>query len=133
MPFILILATLSVPVYAQESKLDAASKDALLQTQALLMDKDQRDKAIKKDPKAVEVDNRIQQLTGGNPETNQKVYAIAAEIMGMIAEDAKGDSTKMQESLVHYMRDPAGFFNKLTPEQREKIRKLAEELRPRKN
>lgn len=119
----------SIAFAQTSSQQDKATQEALGQTQQLLRDKQQREKALQQNPQAMEQHKRVQQLTGSEKNTDA-VYDISADIMDNLVKDANGDPQKMQELMQQAQKDPAAFYNKLTPEQKARIKALSEQISP---
>lgn len=132
-PITLILAgicLISIHGFGQEmgdpnSSLDSSSSKALSQTQNLLTDPSARAKAIKGDGQAESADSYVNNLTGGNAQTNNDVYDLASEVFANVVKDAHGDPKKMQAEMEEFQRDPAAFAAKWTPEERAKLKALS--------
>lgn len=104
--------------------LDNASKEALDKTSTTLRDPKERAKAVNENDKTKAADKQLQRVTG-NPANTQKAYEISADIMETMVQQTGGDASKMQQMLEQAQKDPEGFYNKLTPEQRKQIQELA--------
>ena len=135
-----IMAGSSLPSYAGDpaltraldpssGALDPSSATALQQTQQLLRDPAKRNAAIQADPNAKAVDQNVRAFTG-NAENTDELYGISADVMKELTGGANGDPAKMSELLQKAQADPAAFENSLSPEVREKIRRLAEQIAP---
>jgi hypothetical protein len=120
----LILALGATPVLAEDDGLDPHSKDALEKTQALLNVPVERAKAIQENENTKKADDSVKRL-GLNKEGNDEVYKLSGQILETIVKDSKGDAAAMAIKAQELMKDPESFEKILTPEQREKIRKLA--------
>lgn len=104
--------------------LDGADQEATTKTQELLKSKDARQKTIEKSEDAKKANAHLQGLTGGDEKLSQEIYELSAEIMPTLVEKSGGDSKKMLE----LMKNPEAFANSWTPEQKEKLKRLAEKL-----
>jgi len=108
---------------------DTATAKALQQTQALLTNPAERQKAVKTTPDAKRVDDAVNEMAGGKPVSND-VYSLAADVFANMVKQSNGDPVKMQEALEKFQKDPASFANGWTPEQKKKLRDLAGKLTP---
>src|SRR5665213_1196105 len=123
--FLLILAAAN-PALAQE--LDKDQVTALNQTKDLLKDPVERQKAINLDPKAKDIDNKVNALagTGANKEA---IYDVASQLMDKIAADAHGDPEKMQELMSEAAKNPEAFRNKyFSEDQKNQVRGIANKI-----
>jgi hypothetical protein len=120
MRIILAFLFLASTAYA----LDPASQEAKDKTSELLRDPKQREQAVKENGKTKAADAQMKHVMG-NEQNTQKAYEISADIMDKMVEQTGGDSSKMQEILEQAQKDPEGFYNKLTPEQKKQIEELA--------
>jgi hypothetical protein len=115
-------------VTVAHAELDKQDEQALKETQQLMTNKEERTKAIQKDPKAQTADANLKALMGGNANATEEVYALAADVFANVMKEANGDVGKMQEMMAKFMRDPAAFANSWTPEQKAKLKLLAEKI-----
>ena len=109
--------------FAEDDLDEAAQLEALQGSQAILTDPAQR-AAAAKDPEAAKAMKMLEGLAG-NAQTAQKMYELAAELMGTLVRETNGDPGKMLLLLESGRANPAGFGEKLTPEQRKKLSELA--------
>ncbi len=118
----LLLILIHVSAHAD---LNEIQKQGLKETESLLQNKAKRDAAVAKDPKAKDMDEKVDALTGGG--TNKEdIYAIAAELMDKIAIKANGDPEKMQMMMLKAQQNPKAFYDEFFDEgQKEKARSLA--------
>jgi hypothetical protein len=123
--FLVLLFALASPAGAEEG-LDAASMEALQKTQNLLNDREARDKAVAKDAKARDADQRAAQAAG-SAENKERMYQLASDLMPGIASETGGDPEKMQKLVESLQRDPASLEQHLTTQQRLEIKRIAEE------
>jgi hypothetical protein len=116
-----------------EQELDPYSKDALTKTQDLLNSQVKRQEFIDKDQKAKAADDFVKQNVSSNPQINNEIYGLAADVFEKIAKDANGDATKMKEALDNYLRNPAAFAEKWTSEQKSKLNSISNKVPPQQN
>jgi hypothetical protein len=109
-------------------QLDEHDQKALKETQELLTDKANRQESLKNNAKGTDADAGVRSLLGGDAAMTEEVYALAADVFANVVKDAGGDVTKMQEMMAKFHRNPAAFADSWTPEQKAKLRKLAEKL-----
>lgn len=117
---------------AQQQKWDQHSEQALKETQDLLKNQEQRDKAVQSDPNAKATHSEVEKLSGSSQNTNA-IYGLSAEIFESIARQSNGDPQVMQKLLQEAARNPEAFANSLTPAQREKLRGVAAGIEKKQN
>lgn len=122
---ILVLSLfISTPVWAD---LDKASTEALDKTKHLLVNPQEREKALQADPKGREADQKLKALVGS--EKSEDVYKMASEIFDRLTKEAGGDPQKMQKLLEEAQKNPQSFYHKmLTDAERAKVRGLATDV-----
>lgn len=121
--FISAVFTLSISVLAEE--LDAVNTEALNKTIELLNSSSQRQTVTDTSPEAAKADNMAKELMG-SPQNVDKLYNAAGEIFRKLAQDNNGEVAKMVEALQNAQGNPEAFYQSMTPEQKEMIRKLGE-------
>ncbi|MGE4131492.1 MAG: hypothetical protein AB7F86_07620 [Bdellovibrionales bacterium] len=126
MKIVLILLTLiHVSAWAQ---MDEHQTKALQQTQDLLKSPEEREKFLKEDQKAREVDNKVNALVGGSGQ-KEAIYGVAADIMAKITAETNGDTAKMQKLLEEAQSNPEAFYQKyFDASQKSKVRDIATEI-----
>ena len=102
------------------AEVDSASKEALTKTIELLQDRKNRNAAISKDRRAIEVDQRVHALAGSK-ENADELYSISGAVLEELVLRTGGDSKKMLEIVEMAKKDPAAFADSLSPEVRKKI------------
>lgn len=123
-----LVLKLSTPSAVVAQDLGEAEQQGLKQTQELLRDKSQRDAFIKKDAAAKKADDVLNQLGGGNEQFNAEAYQLASEVFEVLAKESGGDPAKMNKAVQEYLRDPAAFAKKFSPEQKAKLKQLGEKV-----
>lgn len=111
-----------------KADMDSADQEALKQTQELLKNKTQRDQAIKDSPAAQQAADFVQQLTGGDQQMSEDIFALAAEVFSIVVQESKGDVNKMNLLLENFKKNPAQFAEKWSPEQKSRLKSLADKL-----
>lgn len=127
-----ILCSLSSLPIAYAQHLDSASQEALQKTQELLKDPAARRQAIKGDPKGQSADKMVDQISGGGT-AKEDVYGLASDVFAELVKETGGDAKKMEDLLAQFARNPAAFTERWTPEQRARLKALAEKLNPHNN
>lgn len=127
---VLIFALMTPIVFAQNQQTDQATQNALEQTQQMLNNPAFRDKAVKENSETRKAHDSVNKLTGGNQNLNNQVYGLSSNIFGDLVRQAGGDEAKLLQLMQEAQKNPDAFANKLTPAQREEIRKLASEIAP---
>jgi hypothetical protein len=124
----LVLVFLFLAVFPLPAEtLDPAAADALQKTQALLLDPQARKNIMLNDPKAASMDAQVKSLAGSDQNT-QAIYALAASILGNLANSASGDPEKMMELIQKAQKDPAAFAKGLTKEQKDDLSSIASKI-----
>lgn len=108
---------------------DAATEQALRQTQQGLTDPSERAKLLKADPRAQANDEKVKAALGGQSES---AYQLSSQLMETIVQKTGGDPAKMQALINQMLRDPHSIEQHLTPAQREQIRKMASDIEAQK-
>jgi hypothetical protein len=106
---------------------NAAYEDSINKTQELLRDSAQRKKAVMETSDAQKADFQVQHLAPDS-KTQNAYYDLAADIMGNYK--STHDENGMKQSVQDGLRNPAEFFENLTPEQKKKIEELAGKVNP---
>jgi hypothetical protein len=107
--------------------LDPTSQDALNQTLQILLDPDARAAELARNPQGATVDQQVRALTGSDALT-QEFYAVAAQVLGELAQNSGGDAQKMLQAVERAKSDPAGFAAMLSPATQQRLRDLAVKL-----
>lgn len=108
--------------------LDADTMKALQETQDVL-----RNPALRamqpemKGPAGAALQGQLDAL-GGTSADQEKIYQMAAEILGDLAKQANGDPAQMEKILEQAKKNPEAFANSLTPQQQQQIKDLAKKL-----
>lgn len=94
----------------------------------MLRSKNEREKAIKGDKQAEDVDAKVKALSGS--EKNQEdIYGLSADLMEKLAAEAKDDPEKMQMILQEAQANPQKFYEKyFSAEQKAKLRGIAQDI-----
>lgn len=103
-------------------------QDALKKTQELMENPELRKQNAERDPKAKHADDMVNAMTGGNEALNNEIYALASKVFASIAAQAKGDPKAMEELLLKFQRDPAGFAGTWSPEERARLKEIAGQM-----
>lgn len=114
----------SLSVYGQ---VDDSDQQAVKQTQDFLKNKKERDEYKAKSKSAHQADDQLSAL-GFTEEESQAVYELSAEVFSGVAGEGGASPEKMLRILAEYQRNPASFASKWTPEQKAKLKALAEKL-----
>ena len=123
---LLCLSLIHLSAFAGD--LDAHSKKGLEDTQKMLRSKSERQKAIKGDKQAEDVDAKVNALAGSE-KNKEEIYDISAGVMEKVAAEAKGDPEKMQILLQEAQANPQKFFEKyFSEEQRARVRGIAQDI-----
>lgn len=122
-----ILAVSMVAFPASAEELDLASQEAALRTRQMLENPELREQAVSKSAEAAFMHRQAESL-GGSPENTEEIYGLASDIFAELVKQSGGEPLKMMELLEKAKKDPKAFADKLTPEQRERLSRLANKI-----
>lgn len=126
MKAILLIAVglISLTCYSQES-------DPLAETQALLKNKEEREKIIKNDKKAQSADAFATTAVGGNQNDKEELYGISAEALEHIIKTNGDDPTKLNALMLKALQNPEEFKKSLPKSLQERIETTATKVEGR--
>jgi outer membrane lipoprotein-sorting protein len=124
--YFLLFFTVLIPLAPAETA-DPVTASALQETQSQLKDPKARQTLMDQVPDGASVDGQVKALAG-SPENTDAIYALAASVLGKVAEDAKNDPQKMQELLKKASDDPASFAKGLNKKQQDQLREIAAKI-----
>lgn len=124
MLWLLFITILLVTPVARSEDLDASTLDAIAKSQQVLTDPALRRKAAAQFKGGTRATENVRAIAG-NPQNEEEIYALAAEIFGTLAKNAKGEPDKMMEILQKGLSDPAAFGNSLSPAQKQKLHEIS--------
>jgi len=116
---------LAIPITVFADGLSSVDTEALNKTIELLNSPEQRNQFIGENEEAQKTDRMVKDLMGDGLNTTQ-MYHVAGEIFRKLAQDNNGDADKLIESLEQAKRNPEGFYQNMTAEQKEMIRQLGD-------
>lgn len=124
--FIILVALnfLSVNAHAELDKYD---QEALQKTQEFLRSKSQREANLKTNKDAQPYVQKMNEM-GMNAAQQDQTFNITADVFGELIKANNGDPAALQKMLLNAQKDPQGFFNSLSPEQKSKIQNLGKEM-----
>lgn len=108
---------------------DAATEQALRQTQRGLTNPAERASLLKADPAAQAHDAKVKTMLGSGSEG---AYQLSSQLMETLVQKTGGDPVKMQEIVNQMMKDPKTIEQYLTPAQRDQIRRMAGDIESQK-
>jgi len=123
---LLFISAISLSALAQTEAPDNDA-EALRKTQEVLRNQAERHKVLKS-PDAVNSAARVNELSGGDPEIEQGIWELAADLMPLLHEASGGDPAKMKQILEEARLNPQGFMNRFPSSQRSKLSELASKL-----
>lgn len=112
---------------ARAGDTDAASAGALLQTQQLLQNSDQRDKAVSENPMAQTVDGQVKALAG-NPQVTDEIYKLSGQILEDLVKETGGDPVKMMQIMSQAQSDPKALSGHLNDKDKAALRDIASQI-----
>lgn len=122
--FILASFIFSSSLHANNSK-DQDRKEAYKATQEMMKDKEQRAEVIEKSPNAKKSDQFVDKVVQGDEKKKDEMYNLSADILGNYSTK---DPAEMEKILSAATKDPKGFFNSLTPEQKKAVQEMAKSI-----
>jgi hypothetical protein len=109
-------------------EMDPASQEALVKTQQVLTNPEDRQNAFQGNESMQGVDRDVSALSG-NDKNKNAIYDVASKIFADIANQANGDSIKMQELIEAAQKNPEAFLNNTVSEQNKAmIRQISEDI-----
>ncbi|MFN8792489.1 MAG: hypothetical protein ACK5Y2_13625 [Bdellovibrionales bacterium] len=125
--FSLLSMSLSSTNTFAQSEAPKSDADALRKTQEVLRNQEERHKALNS-PEAVNSAARVNELAGGDPEIEQGIWELAADLMPLLHEASGGDPDKMKQILNEARLNPNSFINRFPSSQRSRLSELASKL-----
>ena len=126
MKTILLILSISLMSLAQ-NPLDEHTQFGVTETQKVLIEPEKRKETFG-DPNAAKANQDLQKLTGGDVVIDQEIWELAADLMPMLAGEGDGDPTAMLKFLDDMKRNPASMAGKFSPEQRAKLKAIADKI-----
>lgn len=111
-----------------ENQDDAELTGAIQETQRLMENKSERQKVILKDSKAKAADDQVKAVSAGDAQTEDEIYAIAGELLPYIQKLSNNDLNQMAKLVEEAQKDPKKFAEHWPPEQRAKLKAIAEKI-----
>ena len=112
-------ALVSRPVLADEE-----TRAAVKEVQTQMRDPKFRDEKNNDSQEAKAVIKKIKEVAGSEA-NEQEIYNLAAEVLGNMQDLSPDQMTKL---LQEAQSNPEAFANKMTPEQKRKLKEIAEKL-----
>jgi hypothetical protein len=125
--FLTLVVFGAMSAFGEKAQLSQDDQKALQETQDLLRDQKQRDEYIKSSPDAQKTMDQVKTL-GGSQQNMDAMFNISADIFQSLVNEAGGDPVKLQMLLAEAQKNPEKFFNKLSAQQKENIRKVAGDI-----
>ncbi|NJL24668.1 MAG: hypothetical protein HC902_05530 [Calothrix sp. SM1_5_4] len=127
-----LLGLILIQFHIAATELDPHAKQGLHDTKKLLKTPAERDEYLKKNPRAKEVDQKIDALTGSD-KSKEEIYGLASELMEKITLEANGNPERMQMLLIEAQKNPEAFFRKYFNDgQKRRVRGIADDIEKRK-
>ncbi len=125
---LILISAASLLPFLAFGQVDKAAKKATEQTQDLLKNREDREKASKNDPKAQKAIQDVKNITGGDKQSEEDIFGLASDLMPKLVEESNGDPEKMMKILEEAQKDPEKFAKRWSPEQRKKLKEISEKL-----
>lgn len=113
-------------VYADN--LGSMDQEAMGKTIDLLNNPQQRNEAINKSPGAQKADGLVKELVGLGA-SEEQIYKIASQIFESLVLENKGDAESMKKKMESAQKNPEGFYNSLSSDQKAKIAEIIKTIR----
>ncbi len=123
--FVLHMALTDVLV-PQPAFADEDYPAAIKQTQDMMKNKAEREKAIRGDKKSEEADAFAGKAAGGDPNKKEEIYDISSEVFAALMKSNNNDSAKVQDQLQQALKNPEAFANSLPADLRARIKAVSE-------
>jgi hypothetical protein len=127
MKWLVFFFVLFIAAHTYGADLDAASSEALGNTEDLLKDRKAREKAASENSDTKKAHDLVKQ-TAGDEKNVDEVYGLSSDIFGYLAAKYKGDPAQLQKALFEAQANPEGFYKSLPAEMRDKIRGIASKV-----
>jgi len=111
------------PLWAE----DPAVASALNQVQQMLTTPGLRNAEAQKTQAGREATQKLEGL-GGSAQTNEEIYALAAEIFAQMVRDTGGDGDKLKAKVAEAQKNPEAFASSWNSQQREKLKSLTTKM-----
>ena len=118
-----VMFTIST-LFAMNSRADDSTRQGIAHTQEQLKNPDFRLKNVKESKEAAALDQQIKGLTN-NPETEQQIYELAAEVMGNMKDLTP---EQMAEFLQKVQNNPSAFAESFSAAQKSKLHDIADRI-----
>ncbi len=103
---------------------DAETRKAVQDVQEQMKNPQFHQNAAKESKEAAAVEKHVKEISG-NPQNEQEMYNLAAQVLGNM-KDMKPE--EMQKMLEQAQKDPEAFMKSWTPEQQKKLKELSERI-----
>lgn len=118
----IIILIASAIAWADPNVIDASKR-----VQEEMKDPAKRQGLINSDSARQEM-QKMQTLTGGDPQAQQEIMEISADLIPVLMEMSGNDPAKVMDNLAKFKSNPEEFVKHIPVPQQDKIRKLAEKL-----
>ena len=117
---IFVYITIITPSFADDGEMKAA----LDQVQSMLTNPDARNAEAGKTSAGKAALQGVDNL-GGDADTSEAVYGLAAKIFGRLVKESGGDAKKMSELLEAAKKNPEAFANKMSDAEKLDLHSLS--------
>lgn len=114
------------------AQLSDTDQNALNKTQDFLKNKSERNTFIKSAPDAQKHMNQMEALGLSESQKNE-MFNISSDIFGDLIKKQNGDAEGLKRLLQQAEQNPEAFYNSLSPESREKIKKMGGQIQGQKS
>lgn len=124
----LILGSSPMAIASKKNSFDY--REPASQTRQMLLDPSQREEFLKKHEDARAADQKVINAVGA--QNKEETYQIAADIMDNMLKETNGDPQALQKIMQDVQTNPEAFYQRLTPEQKKRIKGLADQIESQK-
>lgn len=113
-----LLLFASLPLFADNNA------DAQQKAIALLNNPVALEQYISQHAEAQAADQKVQNLAG-NSQNKAQIYQLASEIFASLLQQYNGDPNALMQAMAQAQSNPEAFANSLSPDQKQKIKRIA--------
>ena len=124
---LLIIVVAIITARAQAEKdLSAVNQEALTKTKSLMLNPEERESALARDPKARQADTFTQKVGGAQKEN---IYELATKVFERLVKKYDGDVDKMKAVIEKAQQDPSGFATtEFSPDEIKILKEISSRL-----
>jgi hypothetical protein len=113
--------------YGYADDLDESSKEALGETQNILLNQNLRQSAIGQSADALQADSQVRSIAG-SIQNVEKMYQISSDVFGDIVKKSQGDPGRVEKTVDDLKTNPQALEQNMSDSSRKEIRDLSQEI-----